>query len=169
MEDKAPRICNRDGCTRHVFARAKCVSHYNAMIKSLRRKGSNLFAVVDTWEEVQNHMPATVINLAEKTGISYNTVMRTINKKYRAGEAHVVDHIPPQKAGGARWVRVFAAGHGVDHVVTAKRKVNYARKRKRELAEKRKAEPVAAAVVAPLFATRWNLKFFNPKNIERRA
>lgn len=157
------RICNREGCTRHVFARAKCVSHYNAFLKSLRRKGSDLFAAVDTWDEVQKHMPGTLAQLAERTEIHYNTVMKTIKKRHTAGECHISNHLPPQQCGGARWVRVFAAGAGIDHVVSDKRKAYYARRRKRELHAARRA---AAKVSVPQFATCWNLAFFNPSQTQ---
>jgi hypothetical protein len=153
------RICNREGCTRHVFARAKCVSHYNSYLKSLRRKGSDLFAAVNTWAEVQKHMPGTLYQLAARTGISYNTVMRTVNKRHKAGDAHIKNHLPPQQCGGARWVRVFALGAGDDHVVSEKRKASYSRRRKRELHAAKRA---AQNVPAPQFATHWNLAFFNP-------
>ncbi len=100
------RICNREGCTRHVFARAKCVSHYNSYIKSLRRKGSTLHAAVDTWAEVQKAMPGTLGQLSQRTEIAYNTVRKTVTAKHKAGEAHIVSHLPPEESGGSRLDRV---------------------------------------------------------------
>ncbi len=158
----AHRTCNREGCSRHVFARALWVSHYNSHLKSLRRKGSTLFAAVDTWTELQKVMPGTLNQLVERSGITYNTVMRAIQRKHKAGEVHIVNHLPPGKCGGARWVRVFAAGPGADHVVSAKRKKAYAMKGRRESDAARKA---AKKVPSPLIATRWNLAFFNPAEV----
>ena len=161
----APRICNREGCTRPVFARAKCVSHYNSFIKSLRRKGSDLFAAVDTWAELQKVMPGTLRQLEARTGFAYNTVMKMCNAKHKADEAHIVNHLPPGQGGGARWVRVFAAGAGVDHVLTEKRKKAYALKNRRITGAAWKAAKRAEESPVPLIATRWNLAFFNPAQV----
>ncbi len=152
------RICNREGCTRHVFARAKCVSHYNSYIKSLRRKGSTLHAAVDTWTEVQKAMPGTLNQLAQRTEIAYNTVRKTVSAKHKAGEAHIVSHLPPEESGGARWVRVFAAGAGKDHVVPPKEKADHALETRRLAHAARKS----GAKAAPKIVTCWNLAFFNP-------
>lgn len=123
---KEIKICSREGCERHVFARGKCVSHYNAYIKSLRRKGSTLFAFVSTWDEIQPYFPGTLAQLAERSGTSYGSVMKTVNARHKAGEVYIVDHLPPSATGGARWVRLFALGSGDDHVVSARRKKAYA-------------------------------------------
>ena len=89
--------------------------------------------------------------------------MKTINKKHKTGDVHISDHLPPGKAGGARWVRVFSAGAGEDHVVSAKRKASYS-KRARRVANAARRE--AKSKPAPQFATRWNLAFFDPAKMQ---
>lgn len=156
----APRICNREGCERHVFARSKCVSHYNSMLKSLRRKGSTLFAAVDTWTEVQKHLPGTLYELSARSGITYNAVRRVIKNRQAAGDLHICRQRPPGKVGGGRWVSVFALGACVDNLASPKRKKNHMLKGRREAhAARRAAEKVSAA---PAFATTWNRAFFDP-------
>lgn len=152
--------CKREGCARHVFARGRCRSHYNSYIKSLRRRGSTLHAEVDTWAEMQKFMPGTIRQLAALSGISYDPVRRAVNSRHAAGEAHISDHLSPDQAGGARWVRVFAAGPGKDHVVSVQRKAIHTRK-KRQLAHVARTTGVKV-VISPTIATRWNLSFFNP-------
>lgn len=153
-----PRTCKREGCARHAYGRGFCVSHYNSYIKSLRRAGSTLHAAVDTWTEVQKEMPGSLAQLAQRTGIAYNTVLRTVNMRHAAGDAHIVDHLPPGCSG--RWVRVFALGARKDHVVSPKRKADYARKTKREA-----HAAMRAAEKGPVIVTRWNLSFFNPSEM----
>ena len=155
---KPPRICSREGCTRHVYARGKCRSHFNSMLKSLRRKGSTLFAAVDTWTEVKKFMTGTIRQLAASSGISYDPVRKAIKSKHAAGEAHISGHLSPEKAGGARWVRVFAAGPGKDHEVSAQTKASHTLKVRR-LAHVARKTGIKAP---PVIATRWNLAFFNP-------
>jgi hypothetical protein len=153
------RICNREGCAREVFARAKCFSHYNSMIKSLRRQGSTLFAKVDTWTEIQKYMPGTLVQLAERSEIGYNAVRETINKRHAAGECHVAEQLPPAASdGGGRWVNVYALGPGEDHVVSDRRKKAFALRGRR----KSHAALVARKKQQPQFVTIWNLAFFNP-------
>lgn len=138
---KEIRICNRDGCDRHVYARNKCVSHFNSMIKSLRRQGSDLFAAVDTWTEIQKDLPGTLWQITKSSGISYNAVMKCINRQHAAGMVHISSALPPQQHGGARWVNIFALGAGVDHVVTLEQKKAHARLiRRQRHAAKRKVE-----------------------------
>lgn len=178
----APTLCDREGCTRHAVRRGKCISHHTSMMKSLRRQGSTLYAMVDTWAVLQQHMPASLRQLEARSGITYNTIMKTINKRYDAGQAHVVKYLPPQQHGGSRWVKVFAAGPGIDVQITEKRKRNHMLKMRRErsasmrLAEEyarqaaaeaaaRAAEAAALAKIKARPATRWNLAFFNPAEI----
>lgn len=57
--------------------------------------------------------PGTVADLAERTGLAYNTVWRHIRDLHAAGECHITPEWKRTQHGGA-FVPTYAAGPGVD-------------------------------------------------------
>jgi hypothetical protein len=118
------KTCLRDGCERtSIFARGMCKSHYNVFMRKKRR--INGVTTIDSWQILLDAMPGTYSQLAERVGMHYGTVQKIVSEKYQAGLTHKVDHLEPHKLGGTRWVPVYGAGPGNDHVVTDARKRNY--------------------------------------------
>lgn len=166
MKATEPILCNREGCCNPYYARGMCEKHYGSKLKQLRREGSDLFKGIDGWAEIQKHLPGAVVTLTKATGLAHGTVVRLVREHHRAGDLHIASHNPPPGV-GVRWERVYAAGAGVDHVVSQKRKRAH-RQRVRNAAYKARreaAEALALSKIKPKPVTRWNLDFFNPAEI----
>jgi hypothetical protein len=102
--------CKRDGCCAKVRARGLCNNHYTQWRNKLGRK----LGIANSEDVIRAAMPATMKDIAERTGLKYETVRKAVAKMRREGRAHVEDYRPPTDESGSRYTMIIADGPGED-------------------------------------------------------
>lgn len=101
----ALKLCSVEGCGKPFQSRGLCSTHY----KQWHRVTANKPVAKPARELILDSLPGTRYQIAAKSGLCYDTVMRLIPELRAARLVHV-DHFVPPADSGARWIEYFAAG-----------------------------------------------------------
>lgn len=109
------KSCQTNGCARPVHAKGLCGNHYrNWREKKIACGLPSADPLIR--DLIQQHLPATRLELAEKIDCAPRSIYITIPVLRAENKVHVAGHAPPASRNG-RWQEVFAWGAGLDAVL----------------------------------------------------
>lgn len=148
---RASKTCSRDDCEGKVVARGLCHNHYEQWHKKLPAK----LGMEDSSDAILAQLPATAHQIASECGLTYEGARKALAKLCKAGRAHIGKMLPPGEESPTRWVRLYAAGPGIDATLS-KQKRRATRKKNRRAYEASKRVPKPDLLLAAFFKPNHN-------------